>query len=57
MAAVVVLAEKSFVVINLVKDSGFGSVQSVRMSSQATLFHLIGDCCSCLDFVTPDSAQ
>ena len=57
VAAVVVLAEKSFVAISLVKDSGFDFVQSVRMSSLVTLYHLIGDCCSCLDFATPDSAQ
>ena len=57
VVVVVVLAGRSFAVISLVKDSDSDSVQSVRMSSPATLSHLIGDCCSCLDFETPDSAQ
>ena len=57
MAAVAVLAVRSFVAISLVKDSGSDFVRFVRMSSLVTLYHLIGDCCSCLDFATPDSAQ
>ena len=57
MAAVAVLAVRNFVAISLVKDSGSDFVQSVRMSFLVTLYHLIGGCCSCLDFATQDSVQ
>ena len=57
VAAVAALAGRNFVAISLVKDSGSDFVRSVRMSFQVTSFHLIGDCCSDLDFATPDSAQ